>query len=190
MSNYSFVVNPAKSIEAVRALGQTALGNAQELAQINYQVAQELVSTAQAKAAQLLKSQDPKAALELLQGESVQEAIAQIKEYQDKVAQVLRHGNEELVDAIDALIDQSQDDLKEFVAAATSKAPAGSEAFVAAFTTAFNAAIQHFDQVRSTAQAVFANFEKSAETGFNSAQGQLSQVVKAHKAAAKKASVK
>lgn len=190
MSSYSFSANPAKSIEAVRALGQTALGNAQELAQINYQVAQELVSTDQAKAAQLLKSQDPKAALELLQGESVQEAIALIKEYQEKIAQVLRDGNEELVGAMDALINQSQDDLKEFVAAATSKAPAGSEAFVAAFTTAFTAAIQHFDQVRSTAQATFANFEKTAETGLNSAQGQLSQVVKAHKAAAKKASAK
>ena len=179
MFKNQFAGNQAKSIQAVRDLGQTALENAQELAQINYQVAQELVAKAQAKAAQSMKNQDPKAALDLLQSESVQEAIEQITAYQQKVTNVLRHGNQELVQAIEAVIDQSQDDLQAFIAAATSKAPAGSEAFVSAFTSAFNTAMQNFNQVRATAKDAFTNLEKSVESVLNSAPSQFGQVVKA-----------
>ena len=178
MFKNQFAGNQTKSIETVRALGQTALENAQELAQINYQAAQEAVAAAQAKAAELMKGKDAKAALELLQSAEVQEAVAQVAEYQKKVAEVLRRGNQELVEAVEAAIDQSQDDLKDFVAAATSKAPAGSEAYVSAFTSAFNTAIQNFDQVRSTASDAFANFEKSVESAMSAAQGQFDQTAK------------
>jgi len=178
MFKNQFAGNQTKSIETVRALGQTALENAQELAQINYQAAQEAVAAAQAKAGELMKGKDPKAALELLQSAEVQEAVAQVADYQKKVAEVLRRGNQELVEAVEAAIDQSQDDLKDFVAAATSKAPAGSEAYVSAFTSAFNTAIQNFDQVRSTASDAFANFEKSVESAMSAAQGQFGQATK------------
>lgn len=65
------------------------------------------------------------------------------------------------------------------MAAATSKAPAGSEAYVSSFTSAFNTAMQNFDQVRSSTQDAFANFEKSVETAIKSAQGQFGQTPKA-----------
>ena len=185
MFKNQFAENQAKSVESARALGQTALENAQELAEINYQAAQQAVANAQAKAAELLKGKDAKAALDLLQSPEVQEAVAEVAAYQKKVAAVLRRGNQELVEAVEAAIDQSQDDLKSFVAAATSKAPAGSEAYVSAFTSAFNTAMQNFDQVRSTTQDAFANFEKSVETAMKTAQGQFGQTPKATKSRAK-----
>ncbi|HQR84231.1 MAG TPA: phasin family protein [Polynucleobacter sp.] len=185
MFNNQFAENQAKSAENARALGQTALENAQELAEINYQAAQQAVANAQAKAAELLKGKDAKAALELLQSPEVQEAVAQVADYQKKVAAVLRRGNQELVEAVESAIDQSQDDLKNFVATATSKAPAGSEAYVSAFTTAFNTAMQNFDQVRASTQDAFANFEKSVETAMKSAQGQFTQNQKATKTRSK-----
>jgi hypothetical protein len=185
MFKNQFAENQAKSVESARALGQTALENAQELAEINYQAAQQAVANAQAKAAELLKGKDAKAALDLLQSPEVQEAVAEVAAYQKKVAAVLRRGNQELVEAVEAAIDQSQDDLKSFVAAATSKASAGSEAYVSAFTSAFNTAMQNFDQVRSTTQDAFANFEKSVETAMKAAQGQFGQAPKAAKSRAK-----
>lgn len=185
MFKNQFADNQAKSVENARALGQTAIANAQELVEINYQAAQQAVANAQAKAAELMKGRDPKAALDLLQSPEVQEAVTEGAEYQKKVAAVLRRSNQELVDAVEAAIDQSQDDLKSFVAAATSKAPAGSEAYVSAFTNAFNTSMQSFDQVRSTAQDAFANFEKSIDTAMKSAQGKFGQTVKATKSQAK-----
>lgn len=181
MFKNQFTENQAKSTENARALGQTALENAQELAEINYQAAQQAVANAQAKAAELMKGKDAKAALDLLQSPEVQEAVAEVADYQKKVAAVLRRGNQELVEAVEAAIDQSQDDLKSFVAAATSKAPAGSEAYVSAFTSAFNTAMQNFDQVRSTTQDAFANFEKSVDAAMKTAQGQFNQGTKTAK---------
>lgn len=185
MFKNQFTENQAKSAENARALGQTALENAQELAEINYQAAQQAVANAQAKAAELLKGKDAKAALDLLQSPEVQEAVAEVADYQKKVAAVLRRGNQELVEAVEAAIDQSQYDLKNFVAAATSKAPAGSEAYVSAFTSAFNTAMQNFDQVRSTTQDAFANFEKSVDAAMKTAQGQFNQSTKATKSRTK-----
>ena len=176
-----FANKQAKTVENARALGQTALENAQELTQINYQSAQQAVAKAQAKAAELLKSKDAKAAVDLLQSTEVQEAVAQLAQYQEKVAEVLRRGNQELVDAVESAIDQTQDDLKSFVAAATSKAPAGSEAYVSAFSNAFDTTMQNFDQVRSSTQDAFANFEKSVDAAMKSAQGQFNQATKAGK---------
>jgi hypothetical protein len=185
MFKNQFAENQAKSIESARALGQTALENAQELGEINYQAAQQAVANAQAKAAELLKGKDAKAALDLLQSPEVQEAITEVADYQKKIAAVLRRGNQELVEAIDTAINQSQDDLKSFIATATSKAPAGSEAYVSAFISAFNTAMQNFDQVRSTTQDAFANFEKSVETAMKGAPGQFSQATKAAKSSTK-----
>jgi len=75
--------------------------------------------------------------------------------------------------------------LKSFIATATSNAPAGSEAYVSAFTSAFNTAMQNFEQVRSTTQDTFASFEKNVETAMKNAQGQFSQATKAAKSNAK-----
>ena len=84
MFKNTFTENQAKSLEAARALGQTAIDQAKELAELNYQVAQEAVANAQAKAAELLKGKDAKGALDLLQSPEVQEAVAQVAAYQKK----------------------------------------------------------------------------------------------------------
>lgn len=71
MFKNQFAENQTQSLENARALGQTALENAQELADINYQAAQQAVANAQTKAAELLKGKDAKAALDLLQNPEV-----------------------------------------------------------------------------------------------------------------------
>jgi hypothetical protein len=45
--------------------------------------------------------------------------------------------------------------------------------------------MQNFDQVRSSTQDAFANFEKSVETAMKSAQGQFGQTPKATKSRTK-----
>ncbi|WP_231970939.1 hypothetical protein [Polynucleobacter necessarius] len=60
-----------------------------------------------------------------------------------------------------------------FVAGATKSAPAGSEAYVSAFKTAFEASLQQFDQARATATDTFANFKKSVDAALANIQGQF-----------------
>jgi hypothetical protein len=45
--------------------------------------------------------------------------------------------------------------------------------------------MQNFDQVRSSTQDAFANFEKSVETAMKASQGQFGQAPKAAKSRAK-----
>jgi cytochrome c peroxidase len=73
-----------------------------------------------------------------------------------------------------------------FVKEATKTAPAGSEAFVSAFKTAFETSLQQFDQVRASATDAFANFEKSVDAAMSNFQGQYAvakPVAKSRKAA-------
>ena len=58
-------------------------------------------------------------------------------------------------------------------------------AVISAFTSAFNTTMQNFDQVRSSTQDAFANFEKSVETAMKASQGQFGQAPKAAKSRAK-----
>jgi hypothetical protein len=74
--------------------------------------------------------------------------------------------------------------LVKFVKEATKTAPAGSEAFVSAFQTAFDASLQQFDQVRATATDTFASFEKSVDAALANIQDQYG-VKSSKKSAAK-----
>ena len=161
--NNQFAAAQAKAIENAKHLAQVAVESAQELAEINQAAAQDTSS-------QLLAIKDLQQLAKLAklaQPEAAQEAAKCAAAYQAKVNQVVRNGNKEVAQVVDASIDDARADLVKFVKEATKTAPAGSEAFVSAFKTAFESSLQQFDQVR-----VFANFEKSVDAAMANIQGQ------------------
>ena len=155
----------AKAVEKAKHLAQVAVESAQELAEINQAAAQD-AST------QLLAIKDPQQFTKMAQPEVAQEAAKYAAAYQAKVNKVVRNSNKEVAQVFDASIDDARDDLVKFVKESTKTAPAGSEAFVSAFHTAFDASLQQFDQIRATATDAFASFEKSVDAAFANIQGQ------------------
>lgn len=190
MLKNQFLENQTKSIEMARSLGQTVLENAQQLGHINYQAAQEAIGNLQSKLAELMDGRSINPGLSLLHTSEVQEALTQIATYQNKVAQIFRHNNQGLIKAVEDAIDQSQEDWRIMVEDASSKAPAGSEAYVKVFSNAFNSVMKNFEQVRKTTQEAFHRFEENVETAFNSTQARPERGDKETKMSTKKASTK
>ena len=152
-----------------------------KLAEINQAAAKDALAAAQDASSQLLAIKDPQQLAKLAQPETAQEAAKYAAAYQAKVNKIVRNGNKEVAQVVDASIDDARDDLVKFVKEATKTAPAGSESFVSAFKTAFDASLQQFDQVRASATDAFANFEKSVDAAMANFQGQYAVVKPAAK---------
>jgi hypothetical protein len=161
-----------KAVENAKYLAQVAVESAQELAEINQAAAKDALVAAQEASAQLLAIKDPQQLTQLAQSEAAQEVAKYAAAYQAKVNKVVRNGNKEVAQVVDASIDDTRAEMLKFVKEATKTAPAGSEAFVSAFKTAFETSLQQFDQVRATAADAFANFEKSVDAALANVQGQ------------------
>ena len=170
--NDQYATAQAKAIETAKHLAQVAVESAQELAEINQAAAKDALVVAQDASTQLMAVKDPKELSKLAQPEAAQEVAKYAAAYQAKVNKVLRNGNKEVAQVVDASIDDARADLLKFVKEATKSAPDGSEAFVSAFKTAFESSIQQFDQVRATATDAFANFEKSVDAALANIQSQ------------------
>lgn len=152
-----------KGMKAAQAVGQAALTSAQEIAQLNQRAAQELSSRLQAKVAELMKTQDPKAAFEYVHAEVLQEAAKEVADYQAQLFQAFASGNKELAKIAETMIKDSQHDLIHFVNEATQNAPAGTEPYTSVFKTSFNNALQNFELIRAAMADSFVSFEKSVE---------------------------
>lgn len=179
--NTTLTAAQTKSIESAQTMATLAVQSAEAIAAINYDAAKDVVTAAQAKSAKLIQLKDPKAALEMFDAETAQEAAAQVVGYQNKVNKVLRKNSKEVVSMIELAIDDSKADLKKFVKEATAQAPAGSETFVSAFNTVFEASLKSFDQARATSHDAFANFEKTIDAAMSSFQGQVAPATKSRK---------
>ena len=162
----------AKAVENAKYLAQVAVESAKELAEINQAAAKDALVVAQDTSAQLLAIKDAQQLAKLAQPEAAQEAAKYAAAYQAKVNKVVRNGNKEVAQVVEASIDDARADMVKFVKEATKTAPAGSEAFVSAFKTAFETSLQQFDQVRASATDAFANFEKSMDAALANIQGQ------------------
>lgn len=162
----------AKAVENAKYLAQVAVESAKELAEINQAAAKDALVVAQDTSAQLLAIKDAQQLAKLAQPETAQEAAKYAAAYQAKVNKVVRNGNKEVAQVVEASIDDARADMVKFVKEATKTAPAGSEAFVSAFKTAFETSLQQFDQVRASATDAFANFEKSVDAALANVQGQ------------------
>lgn len=171
MSKKSFdaktVQGQQRAIEATKAAGKVAMESAQAIAQINQQATQELAELIQKRVSELMKTQDPRTAFEYIHAEVLQDAAKEISQYHNQLLQVLKSGNQELVDIAETMIQESKADLIHFVNEATDNAPVGSEAYVSVFKTSFNNALQNFELIRAAMADSFTNFEKSVENVSN-----------------------
>jgi hypothetical protein len=166
------MANQAKGMKAAQAAGQAALTSAQEIAQLNQRAAQELSSRLQAKVAELMKTQDPKAAFDYVHAEVLQDAAKEVAEYQSQLFHALASGNKEFAIIAETMIKESQHDLIHFVNEATQNAPAGTEPYTSVFKASFNNALQNFELIRAAMADSFVSFEKNVEnmSKFSTAQ--------------------
>ena len=184
--NDQFSQAQTKAVENAKYLAQVAVESAQELSEINQAAAKDALVAAQEASTQLMSIKDPQQLTKLAQPEVAQEAAKYAAAYQAKVNKVVRNGNKEVAQLVDASIDDTRAEMVKFVKEATKTAPAGSEAFVSAFKTAFETSLQQFDQVRATATDAFTTFEKSVDAALANIQGQYAvakPAVKSRKAA-------
>jgi hypothetical protein len=184
--NDQFSQAQTKAVENAKYLAQVAVESAQELSEINQAAAKDALVAAQEASTQLMTIKDPQQLTKLAQPEAAQEAAKYAAAYQAKVNKVMRNGNKEVAQLVDASIDDTRAEMVKFVKEATKTAPAGSEAFVSAFKTAFETSLQQFDQVRATATDAFTTFEKSVDAALANIQGQYAvakPAVKSRKAA-------
>jgi len=169
----------SKGLEASFSLSEAALENAQKLAELNYAASKDALVSTQDSIQQVLTAKDPKQVTELLSVESLQAASTQAVAYQKKVSKVLRDGNKEFVNVVDASIDQLQDGLQDWINTVTTNAPAGSDVFLSSFKTVYGSALQGFEQFRAASKEAFATAEKTADQAIDAIQGQITQVKKA-----------
>ena len=166
----------SKGLEASFSLSEAALENAQKLAELNYAASKDALVNAQDSIQQVLTAKDPKQVTELLSAETLQATSTQAVAYQKKVSKVLRDGNKEFANVVDASIDQLQDGLQDWINAVTTNAPAGSDVFLSSFKTIYGSALQGFEQFRAASKEAFATAEKTADQAIDAIQGQITQV--------------
>ena len=169
----------SKGLEASFSLSEAALANAQKLADLNYAASKDALVNTQDSIQQVLTAKDPKQVSELLSTETLQAASAQAIAYQKKMSKVLRDGNKEFANVVDASIDQLQDDLQDWINTVATNAPAGSDAFLSSFKTVYGSALQGFEQFRAASKEAFASAEKTTDQAIDAIQGQIAQVKKA-----------
>jgi hypothetical protein len=145
---------------------------------LNYAASKDVLVNAQDGIQQVLTAKDPKQVTELLNAETLQAAGTQAVAYQKKVSKVLRDGNKELANVVDASIDQLQDGFQDWINAVAANAPAGSDAFLSSFKTVYGSALQGFEQFRATSKEAFVTAEKTADQAIEAIQGQIAQVKK------------
>jgi phasin family protein len=168
----------SKGLEASFSLSEAALENAQKLAELNYAASKDALVNAQDGIQQVLTAKDPKQVTEIFTADSLQAAGNQAVAYQKKVSKVLRDGNKEFSNVVDASIDQLQDGFQDWLNTVTANAPAGSDAFLSSFKTVYGSALQSFEQFRAASKEAFVNAEKTADQAIETVQGQIAQVKK------------
>ena len=169
----------SKGLETSFSMSEAALDNAQKLAELNYAASKDVLVNAQDGIQQVLTAKDPKQVTELLSADALQSAGSQAAAYQKKVSKVLRDGNKEFANVVDASIDQLQDGFQDWINTVAANAPAGSDAFLSSFKTVYGSALQGFEQFRAASKEAFATAEKNADQAIDAIQGQLNQVKKA-----------
>ena len=130
----------SKGLEASFSLSEAALENAQKLAELNYAASKDALVNVQDGIQQVLTAKDPKQVTEILSADALQAASNQAVAYQKKVSKVLRDSNKEFSNVVESSIDQLQDGFQDWINTVAANAPAGSDAFVSSFKTAYGSA--------------------------------------------------
>jgi phasin family protein len=168
----------SKGLETSFSLSEAALENAQKLAELNYAASKDALVNAQDGIQQVLTAKDPKQVTEFLNAEALQSAGNQAAAYQKKVSKVMRDGNKEFANVVDASIDQMQNGFQDWINTVAANAPAGSDAFVSSFKTVYGSALQGFEQFRAASKEAFTTAEKTADQAIDAVQDQMAQIKK------------
>jgi phasin family protein len=168
----------SKGLETSFSLSEAALENAQKLAELNYAASKDALVNAQDGIQQVLTAKDPKQVTEFLNAEALQSVGNQAAAYQKKVAKVMRDGNKEFANVVDASIDQMQNGFQDWINTVAANAPAGSDAFVSSFKTVYGSALQGFEQFRAASKEAFTTAEKTADQAIDAVQDQMAQIKK------------
>lgn len=168
----------SKGLETSFSLSEAALENAQKLAELNYAASKDALVNAQDGIQQVLTAKYPKQVTEFLNAEALQSAGNQAAAYQKKVSKVMRDGNKEFANVVDASIDQMQNGFQDWINTVAANAPAGSDAFVSSFKTVYGSALQGFEQFRAASKEAFTTAEKTADQAIDAVQDQMAQIKK------------
>ncbi len=180
--NQGLLSAQSRALKSSRSIGQMAMNHSKVIAKINQEALQEMTSTFQDKISNLLKMQNPKSAFDFIQAEILQDAAKEVAVYQNKISEIFASGNKELHSIAGVLIQESKNDLINFINAATASTPIKSEAYVSIFKSTFNTALQNFELIRAATADSFGNFEKSVDNVANLSKNQPAD----HKKVAKK----
>lgn len=110
-----FVVTQAKAFEFAQVLAQLAINNAKVVAEIHYDASKNAMTTAQIKAGEILGTNDPKAALQIIKSEDAPVVIAEVSAVHSKVTKVIRKANKEAVELFESAMNESKADLKKWL---------------------------------------------------------------------------
>lgn len=151
----SFTAAGKAAAEEVSHVAQTAYAGLEKLAQVNLAASKAALNDSLDSLKDLAAAQSPQEAI-ALQAKRLQPLAAKAAEYGQTVLQIATETSTALGKASEGKFAMAQKSFGEFVANATKNAPAGSEAFMAAFKQASAAGEQAMKSAQEIAQKAFA----------------------------------
>jgi len=169
------------AMDAAKALAQLAFDNTKSITAINFEMIEAVIANAQNKAMNMMIKNENQSVVEYFQDESPSAAMAQMVAFQAKLAEVLSKNNAVFMMMANDAVEKTQSEFKKLACEALAKAPSGSEAFVAAFSNAFDAGLQKMHEDRLAKQHAYANLQRIVDITFSATEAQLAAKQKAPK---------
>ncbi len=152
------------AVDSLLSVANTALASAERIAALNLNTARSVIEDTVSGAKAALEAKDPKEALSI-QASLAQPNIEKAVSYARSVSEITAQNQEEFTKLVQAQFADFQKTAADLLEKATKSAPAGSEAAVSAFKSAFAAANTAFGNMSSVAK----QFAETAQTQMTSA---------------------
>jgi phasin family protein len=168
------------NLDAVAGLSQTAFAGFERVVELNLAAGKAAVSESFANAQSLLSAKNPQELL-AAQAALVQPAFEKSVSYSRHLYDIASSTSAELSKAVESKVAEGQTAVKNLVEANLKNAPAGSDAAVAAFKTAYDAS----QSAAATLQKVAKQAAETAQANLQAASAQAEAAVKSTLKAAK-----
>ena len=175
-----FVAANKANLEAAAGLSQTAFAGFERVVELNLAAGKAAVGETFANAQSLLSAKNPQELL-AAQAALVQPAFEKSVSYGRHLYDIATSTSAELSKAVEGKVAEGQSALKNLVEANLKNAPAGSDAAVAAFKTAYDAS----QSAAETLQKVAKQAAETAQANLQAATAQAEAAVKSTLKAAK-----
>jgi phasin family protein len=157
----------------------------EKLVGLNVQVARTSLAETQELVGKALSVRDPQEFIALQSGQS-QTNVERVQAYWRDVYEVVNDTRSAFAAAAEAQLKKSQEDTQAYVDSLAKNAPAGSEAVVSAWKSAFGAATESANSAYEAAKKAAKQVVESAENNANAANTSATQLVAAGKTASAK----